>query len=72
MGDAAISMTGMILETTARTGIAIFTILLNDGIMVETPDDFIPALEGGISVTGSCAPFLIDCIVKEGQNLSRY
>ncbi len=108
MGDAAIGMTGMDLETAARAGIAILTIVLNNGIMaaerevlivsdekygamtvsgnytkvaeglgvaaarVETPEEFIPALERGIAVTEAGAPFLIECIVKEGQNFSRY
>ena len=39
---------------------------------VETPDAFIPALERGIAVTGAGAPFLIECMVKEGQSFSRY
>ena len=39
---------------------------------VETPDDFIPALERGIAATEAGAPFLIECIVKEGQSFSRY
>ena len=108
MGDAAIGMTGMDLETAARDRIAILTVVLNNGIMaaerdvlivsdekygamtvsgnytkvaeglgvqaerVETPDAFIPALERGIAVTEGGAPFLIECIVKEGQNFSRY
>lgn len=108
MGDAAIGMTGMDLETAARAGIAILTVVLNNGIMaaerdvlivsderygamtvggnyakvaeglgvaaarVETPDAFIPALERGIAVTEGGAPFLIECMVKEGQSFSRY
>ena len=108
MGDAAIGMTGMDLETAARAGIAILTIVLNNGIMaaerdvlvvsdekygamtvggdyakvaeglgvaaarVETPEEFVPALERGIAVTEAGAPFLIECIVKEGQSFSRY
>ena len=108
MGDAAIGMTGMDLETAARAGIATLTIVLNNGIMaaerdvlvvsdekygamtvsgnytkvaeglgvaaarVETPDAFIPALERGIAVTEAGAPFLIECMVKEGQSFSRY
>ena len=39
---------------------------------VETPDAFVPALERGIAVTDGGAPFLIECIVKEGQTFSRY
>ena len=39
---------------------------------VEAPDDFIPALERGIAVTEAGAPFLIECMVKEGQSFSRY
>ena len=108
MGDAAIGMTGMDLETAARDRIAILTVVLNNGIMaaerdvlivsdekygamtvggnytkvaeglgvaaerVEAPGDFIPALERGIAVTEAGAPFLIECMVKEGQSFSRY
>ncbi len=108
MGDAAIGMTGMDLETAARNRIPILTVVLNNGIMaaerdvlivsdekygamtvsgdyrkvaeglgvaavrVEAPSDFVPALEQGIAATESGAPFLIECIVKEGQSFSRY
>ena len=108
MGDAAIGMTGMDIETAARNGIAILTIVFNNGVMaaerdvlikstekygaltvggnytkvaeglgvasrrVETPDDFIPALNEAVETTSSGAPFLIECITKEGYDFSRY
>ena len=108
MGDAAIGMTGMDIETAARNGIGILTIVFNNGVMaaerdvlikstekygaltvggdyskvaeglgvasrrVETPDDFIPALNEAIEITTSGAPFLLECITKEGYDFSRY
>jgi acetolactate synthase-1/2/3 large subunit len=108
MGDAAIGMTGMDIETAARNGIAILTIVLNNGIMaaersvlissdekygamtvggnytkvaeglgvasrrVEAPADIIPALHEAIETTSGGAPFLLECVVKEGQDFSRY
>ena len=39
---------------------------------VEMPDEFVPALKKGIAVPGDGAPFLIECMVKEGQKSSRY
>ena len=108
MGDAAIGMTGMDLETAARNRIAILTIVFNNGIMaaerdvlvtsnekygaltvggnytkvadglgvaaarVETPDAFLPALRQAMETTASGAPFLIECVTKEGYDFSRY
>ena len=108
MGDAAIGMTGMDIETAARNGIAILTIVFNNGVMaaerdvlikstekygaltvggnytkvaeglgvascrVEAPDDFIPALNEAVETTSGGAPFLIECITKEGYDFSRY
>lgn len=108
MGDAAIGMTGMDLETAARNGIATITIVFNNGVMaaerdvlvtstekygaltvsgnytkvaeglgvascrVETPDAFIPALHEAIETTRGGAPFLIECVTKEGYDFSRY
>ena len=108
MGDAAIGMTGMDIETAARNGIAILTIVFNNGIMaaerdvlvtseerygaltvggnyakvaeglgvasarVETPDAFVPALHQAIETTTSGAPFLLECVTKEGYDFSRY
>ena len=108
MGDAAIGMTGMDLETAARNRIAILTIVFNNGVMaaerdvlvtstekygalsvggnytkvadglgvaaarVETPEAFVPALRRAIETTQSGAPFLIECVTKEGYDFSRY
>jgi thiamine pyrophosphate-dependent acetolactate synthase large subunit-like protein len=107
MGDSAIGMTGMDLETAARYGIGILTIVFNNGVMaaerdvlieadekygamkvggnysvvaeglgvaslrVEKPDDFLPALDEAKKITASGAPFLIECMVKEGYEFSR-
>lgn len=107
MGDAAIGMTGMDIETAARNRIGILTIVFNNGVMaaerdvlvastekygaltvsgnytkvaeglgvaarrVEAPADFIPALHEAMETTASGAPFLIECIVKEGYDFSR-
>jgi len=107
MGDSAIGMTGMDLETAARYGIGILTIVFNNGVMaaerdvlieadekygamkvggnysvvaeglgvasrrVEKPDDFLPSLDEAIKITASGAPFLIECMVKEGYEFSR-
>ncbi|MEE2745621.1 MAG: thiamine pyrophosphate-requiring protein, partial [Pseudomonadota bacterium] len=107
MGDSAIGMTGMDLETAARYGIGILTIVFNNGVMaaerdvlieadkrfgamtvggnytivaeglgvascrVQDPNDFLTALKSGIKVTESGAPFLIECLVKEGREFSR-
>lgn len=108
MGDAAIGMTGMDIETAARNGIAILTIVFNNGIMaaerdvlvtsderygalsvggnytkvaeglgvaamrVEAPEAFVPALQEAIETTAAGAPFLIECVTKEGYDFSRY
>jgi acetolactate synthase-1/2/3 large subunit len=108
MGDSAIGMTGMDLETAARNRIAILTIVFNNGVMaaerdvmvaatekygaltvggnyakvadglgvaairVERPDAFAPALREAIKTTESGAPFLIECVVKQGYEFSRY
>jgi acetolactate synthase-1/2/3 large subunit len=108
MGDAAIGMTGMDIETAARNGIAILTIVFNNGIMaaerdvlitseerygalavggnyakvaeglgvastrVETPDEILPAINQAVEITSSGAPFLLECVTKEGYDFSRY
>jgi len=108
MGDAAIGMTGMDIETAARNRIAILTIVLNNGVMgaerevlkvsdakygamsvggnytrvaeglnvaatrVEKPADIVPAVKEAIGVTESGAPFLLEILVKEGHDFSRY
>jgi acetolactate synthase-1/2/3 large subunit len=108
MGDAAIGMTGMDIETAARNRIAILTIVFNNGVMaaerdvlmtstkkygaltvggnyakvaeglnvasrrVEKPADIVRGIEQGIEVTESGAPFLLEFVVKEGYDFSRY
>jgi acetolactate synthase-1/2/3 large subunit len=108
MGDAAIGMTGMDIETAARNRIAILTIVFNNGVMgaerdvlkisddkygamtvggnytklaealnvaarrVEKPGDIVAGLKQAVSVTESGAPFLLEFVVKEGRDFSRY
>ena len=108
MGDAAIGMTGMDIETAARNRIAILTVVFNNGVMaaerdvlklstkkygaltvsgnyakvaqglnvdsarVEKPADIVPALKDATAVTESGAPFLLEFVVKEGYDFSRY
>jgi len=108
MGDAAIGMTGMDIETAARNRIAILTIVLNNGVMgaerevlkisdakygamsvggnytkvaeglnvpatrVEKPAHIVPAVKEAVGVTQSGAPFLLEILVKEGHDFSRY
>jgi acetolactate synthase-1/2/3 large subunit len=108
MGDAAIGMTGMDIETAARNRIAIFTIVFNNGVMaaerdvlelstkkygaltvggnyakvaealnvaarrVDKPSDIVPAIKEGMAVTASGAPFLLEVVVKQGYEFSRY
>jgi thiamine pyrophosphate-dependent acetolactate synthase large subunit-like protein len=108
MGDAAIGMTGMDIETAARNRIAILTVVFNNGVMaaerdvlktstkkygaldvggnytkvaeglnvaatrVEKPGDIVGAIKDAVRVTGSGAPFLLEVMVKEGYDFSRY
>jgi acetolactate synthase-1/2/3 large subunit len=108
MGDAAIGMTGMDIETAARNKIAILTIVFNNGVMgaerdelklsdkkygamtvggnyakvaeglnvasnrVEKIKDIVPAIKEAVGVTESGAPFLLEFVVKEGHDFSRY
>jgi acetolactate synthase-1/2/3 large subunit len=108
MGDAAIGMTGMDIETAARNRIAILTVVFNNGVMaaerdvlklstqkygaltvsgnyskvaeglnvasmrVEKPAAIVPAIKNAVAVTGSGSPFLLEFIVKEGYDFSRY
>jgi acetolactate synthase-1/2/3 large subunit len=108
MGDAAIGMTGMDIETAARNRIAILTVVFNNGVMaaerdvlglstkkygaltvsgnytkvaeglnvaarrVEKPADIVSAIEEAVGVTRSGAPFLLEFVVKEGYDFSRY
>jgi acetolactate synthase-1/2/3 large subunit len=108
MGDAAIGMTGMDIETAARNRIAILTVVFNNGVMaaerdvlrtstrkygaldvggnytkvaeglgvaatrVDKPADLVPAIKEAVGVTESGAPFLLEIVVKEGYDFSRY
>jgi acetolactate synthase-1/2/3 large subunit len=108
MGDAAIGMTGMDIETAARNRIGILTVVFNNGVMaaerdvlplstkkygaltvsgnyskvaeglnvatmrVEKPGDIVPAIKQAVSVTQTGAPFLLEFVVKEGYDFSRY
>ena len=108
MGDAAIGMTGMDIETAARNRIAILTVVFNNGVMaaerdvlklsnkkygiltvsgnytkvaqglnvdsarVDKPADIVPALKDAVTVTETGAPFLLEFVVKEGYDFSRY
>jgi acetolactate synthase I/II/III large subunit len=108
MGDAAIGMTGMDIETAARNRIAILTVVFNNGVMaaerdvlktstkkygaldvggnytkvaeglnvaatrVEKPGDIVGAIKDAVAVTESGAPFLLEVVVKEGYDFSRY
>jgi thiamine pyrophosphate-dependent acetolactate synthase large subunit-like protein len=42
------------------------------GKRVEKVDDFLPSLREAIEVTESGNPALLDCIVKEGYDFSKY
>jgi acetolactate synthase-1/2/3 large subunit len=108
MGDAAIGMTGMDIETAARNRIAILTVVFNNGVMaaerdvlklstkkygaltvsgnyakvaeglnvasmrVEKPAAIVPAIKDAVAVTETGAPFLLEFVVKEGYDFSRY
>ena len=108
MGDAAIGMTGMDVETAARNRIAILTVVFNNGVMaaerdvlrlstkkygaltvsgnyakvaeglnvaamrIVKPGDIAPAIKEAVRVTESGAPFLLEIMVKEGYDFSRY
>jgi acetolactate synthase-1/2/3 large subunit len=108
MGDAAIGMTGMDIETAARNKIAILTVVFNNGVMgaerdvlkisdekygsmtvsgnytkvaeglnvaarrVEKPGDIVGGIKEAVSVTESGAPYLLEFVVKEGRDFSRY
>ena len=108
MGDAAIGMVGMDIETAVRNKLGILTIVFDNDVMaierasmpytadtmdslalggdyrmiaealgawsmrVEQPAEFIPALDEAIEVTRTGRPALLDCMVKEGYDFSRY
>ena len=108
MGDAAIGMTGMDIETAARNRIAILTVVFNNGVMGAERDvlkisdekygsmtvggNYTKVAEGlnvagdprreagrhrrrikeAVGVTQTGAPFLLEFVVKEGRDFSRY
>jgi acetolactate synthase-1/2/3 large subunit len=108
MGDAAIGMTGMDIETAARNKIAIMTVVFNNGVMgaerdvlkisdekygsmtvsgnytkvaeglnvaarrVEKPGDIVSGIKEGVATTEKGDPFLLEFVVKEGRDFSRY
>ena len=108
MGDSAIGMTGLDIETAARNNIGILTIVFNNGVMgaerdvlpisdkkygtmtvggnytkmaeafnvaarrVEKPADIVGSLKEAVSATEKGAPFLLEFVVKEGRDFSRY
>ena len=106
MGDAAIGMVGMDIETAARNRIGILTVVFNNGAMaiergsmpeaaekhlylggnyrdlarslgawserVEAPDGFLPVFNEAVGVTRTGQPALVEVIVKEGYDFSRY
>ena len=108
MGDAAIGMTGMDIETAARNKIAIMTVVFNNGVMgaerdvlkisdekygsmtvsgnytkvaeglnvaarrVEKPGDIVSGIKEAVTTTEKGAPFLLEFVVKEGRDFSRY
>jgi acetolactate synthase-1/2/3 large subunit len=108
MGDAAIGMTGMDIETAARNRIAILTVVFNNGVLaaerdvlklstkkygaltvsgnyakvaeglnvasirVEKPAAIVPVIKNAVVVTEAGAPFLLEFVVKEGYDFSRY
>ena len=108
MGDAAIGMVGMDIETAVRNRIGIVTIVFNNGVMaiergsmpyaaeefdslvlggdyarvadalgawgrrVERVEDFLPSFRQAVEVAESGQPALLDCIVKEGYDFSKY
>jgi thiamine pyrophosphate-dependent acetolactate synthase large subunit-like protein len=39
---------------------------------VDKPADIVPAIKEALSVTESGAPFLLEFVVKEGHDFSRY
>jgi acetolactate synthase-1/2/3 large subunit len=108
MGDSAIGMTGMDIETAARNRIGILTVVFNNGVMgaerdvlkvsdqkygamtvggnyskvaeglnvasrrVEKPGDIVGAIKEAVGVTETGAPYLLEFVVKEGRDFSRY
>jgi len=65
MGDAAIGMTGMDLETAARNGIGSLTIVFNNGVMAAERDVLVTSTEkyGALTVSGNYT------LVAQGLNV---
>jgi acetolactate synthase-1/2/3 large subunit len=65
MGDAAIGMTGMDLETAARNGIGSLTIVFNNGVMAAERDVLVTSTEkyGALTVSGNYS------LVAQGLNV---
>jgi acetolactate synthase-1/2/3 large subunit len=108
MGDAAIGMTGMDIETASRNRIGILTVVFNNGVMgaerdvlkvsdekygamtvggnytkvaeglnvaarrVVKPGDIVSGIKEAVGVTEKGDPFLLEFVVKEGRDFSRY
>ncbi|MDB5643091.1 MAG: thiamine pyrophosphate-dependent enzyme possible carboligase or decarboxylase [Hyphomicrobiales bacterium] len=108
MGDSSFGMSGMDIETAARNGIGILTVVFNNSVMacergvlqestarfnalavggnyskvaeglnvesrrVSKPADIVPAIKAAIETTSSGRPFLLEAVVKEGYEFSRY
>jgi len=108
MGDASFGMTGLDIETAARNGIGILTVVFNNGVMaaerkvlelsagkynvlevggnyakvaeglnvaslrVSKPSSIAGAVKEAVSVTSAGKPFLLEFVVKEGYDFSRY
>ena len=106
MGDAAIGMVGMDIETAARNRLGILTVVFNNGAMaierktmaeaaekhlylggnyrdlarslgawserVERPDEFLPVFSKAVETTKTGQPALVEVMVKEGYDFSRY
>src|SRR5438445_13758117 len=66
MGDAAIGMTGMDIETAARNRIAILTVVFNNGVMAAEREVLPISIEkyGALAVGGNYAK------VAEGLNVA--
>jgi acetolactate synthase-1/2/3 large subunit len=108
MGDSSFGMSGMDIETAARNGIGILTVVFNNSVMacergvlqestarynalsvggnyskvaeglnvesrrVSKPAEIVPAIKAAIEATSSGRPFLLEAVVKEGYEFSRY
>ncbi len=72
MGDGAFGMSGLDIETSARAGIPITTVLLNNGIMATYPGGFPTAREQfGVSHMQGDYAALAKAMGAEGINVSK-